>query len=194
MGLARQRRLFTAQEYLKRERDASYKSEFVDGEIYAMAGASPGHNTICLNIGGLLWMQLEGTPCQAFPSDLRTAVSSDRMYTYPDISVVCGEPVFSDSGDNLTNPRVIFEILSPSTEDYDRGEKFEKYKQIASLTDYVLVAQDRPLIEHYLRDAAGEWSSFRFEGLDAELKVDSIACVLPFARVYSRVWSAAPAT
>ena len=189
MALPRRRRVFTPGEYLVLERASSYKSEYVNGEIFAMAGAGRAHITITMNASALLWYQLKGSGCRVFGSDMRVAVDAQAMYTYPDVSVVCGEPVCLDqpSEDNLTNPRMIFEVLSPSTEDYDRGEKFEKYKQIATLTDYVLLAQDQPRAEHFRRELSGDWTCREYVGLDAKLGLESIGCVLPLAEIYDGV-------
>ena len=185
MALPRRARVFTPQEYLTLERNAEYKSEYVSGEIFAMAGASRAHGTICANLLSLLWTQLRGSSCQVFGSDLRVAVDPASMYTYPDASVVCGELVFSDE-DNLLNARVIFEVLSPSTAACDRGEKFDHYRQSSSLTDYVLIAQDEPAIEHRWLDQGG-WLSRKYAGLNAEVRLDSIACTLVLSDVYERL-------
>ena len=186
MALPRRTRTFTPQEYLTLERNAEYKSEYLSGEIFAMAGASQAHSTICTNLRALLWIQLRGSSCQVFDNDLRVAADPASMYTYPDASVVCGEPVYND-GDNLLNARVIIEVLSPSTAKYDRGEKFDRYRQNSSLTDYVLIAQDEPAVEHRWLDAGGGWLSRQYVGLNAEVRLDSIACTLRLPDVYERL-------
>ncbi len=188
VALPRRARTFTPQEYLSLERNAEYKSEYVNGEIFAMAGASPAHNRICMNLWVLLGLQLRGGACEVFGSDLRVAVDSTVMYTYPDAVIVCGESVFSDA-DNLLNARVLFEVLSPSTAAYDRGDKFDLYRKISSLTDYVLIAQDQPVVEHWWLDAGGGWVSRKYAGLNDQVQLDSIGCTIKLAEVYERlVW------
>ena len=185
MVSTRQRRTFTVQEYLQLERAANYKSEYFNGEIFAMAGASTAHNTISANIIGVLWAQLRGR-CRVLNSDMRIALDASSSYSYADVLVVCGEPkLLAESfQDNLTNPRVIFEVLSPSTEAYDRGDKFEQYRKIPSFTDYVLVAQDQVRVEHYQRREDGAWVSQVYAGLTASLRIGSIGCSLALADIY----------
>src|SRR5438105_11912 len=143
---------FTAEQYLALEREADYKSEYVNGQIYAMSGASREHNLIAFNLITALGTQLRGRPCEGYGGDMRVKVSPTGMYTYPDVSVVCGEPHFDDAQlDTLTNPTVIIEVLSPSTELFDRGGKFAHYRTLQSLSDYVLVAQDKMQVEHFVR-------------------------------------------
>ena len=186
-----QRRTFTVQEYLQLERAASYKSEYFHGEIFAMAGASTAHNTISANIIALLWVQLRGR-CRVLNSDMRIAIDALSSYAYADVSIVCGEPklLAEPFHDNLTNPQVIFEVLSPSTEAYDRGEKFQQYKGIPSLTDYVPVAQDQVRVEHYRRDEDGAWAREVFATFTASLRIDSIGCSLALGEIYERVFDA----
>ena len=185
MVSTRQRRTFTVQEYLQLERAANYKSEYFNGEIFAMAGASTAHNTISANIIGVLWAQLRGR-CRVLNSDMRIALDASSSYSYADVLVVCGEPkLLAESfQDNLINPRVIFEVLSPSTEAYDRGDKFEQYRKIPSFTDYVLVAQDQVRVEHYQRREDGAWVSQVYAGLTASLRIGSIGCSLALADIY----------
>lgn len=177
----------TEAEYLAQERLASFKSEYLDGETFAMAGASLPHNRISVNTLALLRPQLEGRGCDVFTSDLRIRVSQTGLYTYPDLVVVCGEPeLLDEQNDTLLNPKLIIEILSRSTEAYDRGQKFGHYRTIASLTDYVLISQERPLIEHFSR-SRGIWELRTAEGLEATLELPSIGCRLALAEVYRRV-------
>jgi Uma2 family endonuclease len=140
MSLQAKQRL-TPEEYLARERQVDTKSEFYDGELFAKAGASRSHNLIVGNVTGELRAQLRGRPCEVYPADMRVKVSETGLYAYPDVVVVCGEPRFEDEHlDTLLNPTVIVDVLSPSTEAYDRGEKFAQYRKLASLREYVLIA------------------------------------------------------
>jgi len=187
-------RLLTPDQYLERERNAEEKHEFLDGRIYAMSGGSPAHSTITVNLTAEVRAKLKGKPCQAFSNDMKVSAESGRLYAYPDLSVVCGTPRFQDEhGDVLRNPRAIFEILLPSTEAYDRGRKFERYQQIASLTDYVLIAQDRPRIEHYARQPDNRWILTIVTELPSSLMIASVGCELMLAEIYDRVEFAAEA-
>lgn len=177
----------TPQEYLEQERKAAYKSEYINGRIYAMSGGSRQHSVIAVHIGTALDTQFEGRTCDVYNSDVRVKVNETGMYTYPDVSAVCGEPVFEDSVvDTLTNPTLIVEVLSPSTEAYDRGSKFEHYRYIPTLQEYVLVTQNRPLVEKYTRQ--GElWTLTTYRGLDAVLDMDSVECRIPLRKIYGKV-------
>src|SRR5438067_8993045 len=146
------------EEYLRRERLAEYKSEYLNGEIFAMAGASEQHNLIAGNIFGELREQLKTGSCRAYTSDMRVRVRSNGLYTYPDVIVVCGEPQFEDKEvDSLVNPTMLIEVLSPSTERYDRIAKTSYYRTIDSLAEYLLVAQDEISLEQYVINADGQW-------------------------------------
>jgi Uma2 family endonuclease len=178
----------TPEEYLKIERQAEYKSEYFAGEMFAMAGAVEQHNLICLNIYGLLHQQLRQRPCRAYPSEMRVRVSDTGLYTYPDVTALCGEPKFlDDRRDTLLNPGLIVEVLSPTTEAYDRGRKFEHYRSIQSLAEYLLVSSDRVHADLYRRQPDGLWvlSSAGEPGDTVELP--SIACRLLLADVYEKV-------
>jgi Uma2 family endonuclease len=185
---------YTAEEYLALERAAPNKSEFVDGEIYAMTGASRAHNLISVNLARDLSAQLKGRPCETYVNDMRVKAAKARGYHYPDVAVVCGQPELEDrEADTLLNPTVLIEVLSPSTEAYDRGGKFANYRKISSLREYLLVAQDSPRIEHYRRQ--GEfWILTEAEGLDSSLALEAIGCVLSLREVYERVLDADPPT
>ncbi|WGS86192.1 Uma2 family endonuclease [Methylomonas sp. UP202] len=178
---------YTAEEYLSLERSAAIKSEFHDGQIHAMTGASREHNLITINIAGELRRQLKNRPCEAYVNDMRVKASKARSYHYPDIAVVCGKPEFEDTQlDTLLNPTLLIEVLSPSTEAYDRGAKFAHYRKIASLREYLLVTQDQPGIERYLRQ--GEvWIMSESLGLDASVSLESIDCQLSLREVYDKV-------
>ncbi len=175
-------------DYLALERQAETKSEYLNGCIYAMTGASREHNTIVFNLARRIGNQLDRKPCRGYVNDMRVKVSPTGLYTYPDAVVVCGEPRFEDRHlDTLLNPTVIIEVLSDSTEAYDRGDKFAHYRTLESLTDYLLVAQDKPRIEHYSRQPDGQWLYSAADGLDARAEIAAIGCVLQLTEVYDRV-------
>jgi Uma2 family endonuclease len=175
-------------EYLGLERTSDRKHEFHNGEILAMSGGSPEHSLIALNIGGELRNRLKGNPCRAYESNLRVSISRTGRYVYPDASVVCG-PLQLDpadpKGETVTNPRVIVEVLSPSTEKYDRLDKFDNYRQIDSLEEYVLASQDRPRVEVFRRQSDGAWALKVFAGIDATAELQSVRITLPLAEVYA---------
>jgi Uma2 family endonuclease len=179
---------FTPEEYLTLERQADYRSEYYRGEIFAMVGASREHNLISLNSAASLHRQLTQRPCEVYTNDMRVRVSPTGLYTYPDVIVVCGEPRFDDEqNDTLLNPTVVIEVLSKSTEAYDRGLKFEHYRTLDSLTDYLLVAQDKPLVEHFARRPEGQWLFTEAQGRESRLRIESIACELALEDVYQKV-------
>jgi Uma2 family endonuclease len=178
----------TAAEYLARERAAAFKSEFYDGELFAMAGARYPHNRIKENLVIRVGGQLLGGPCQTLSSDQRVKVSATGLYCYPDLVVVCGTPEFEDGErDTLLNPRVVIEVLSESTERYDRTTKFRHYQQVPSVAEYVLVSQDEALVERFVRQADGAWGRVAFDGPDAELVFATIPARVPLRDVYAGV-------
>jgi len=179
------------EDYLVQERAAQEKSEYLDGRVYAMSGASVPHNLISMNLGALLWNQLRGHTCRVFGSDLRISVKGKRFF-YPDVSVICGEAQFHDDQpkDTVTNPTLVVEVLSESTAAYDKGAKFLSYQGIVSLQEYLLVHQDQPLVEHYLRRADDTWIYQKVEGLGAVLELPSIQCSLKLEEVYLSVFQA----
>ena len=175
----------TAEEYLAFERASQEKHEFVGDQVYLMTGASRRHNLIVVNIVMALGGQLRGKPCEMYANDMRVRVGRD--FFYPDVSVVCGEPQFAgEEFDTLLNAALIIEVLSPSTEQYDRGRKFEKYRALDSLREYVLVAQDRPQIERYIRQDDG-WLLTEAAGLDSALELVTAGARLPLAEIYDRL-------
>ena len=177
----------TEEQYLAIERAAEFKSEFLDGVMYAMSGGSLRHSDLASNVLAELRAMLRSSECKAFNSDLRVRVSA-RMYAYPDVSVVCGKPLLADDQqDVLLNPVIIVEVLSPSTEQYDRGMKFQLYRTIESLREYILVDQDKVLIEQYIRQDASTWILRDHHTLQDELKMDSIGVSLPLRLIYDRV-------
>jgi len=187
MSAAPQKR-YTPQEYLALERAASYKSEYYRGEIFAMAGASRQHCRIGANLIERLGEQLRPTPCEVFGSDMRVRVLPTGLYTYPDVTVACGELEFEDrAADTLLNPRVILEVLSESTEAYDRGKKFDHYRQIPAQVEYVLVSQTEPLVERFVRQPDDSWRLTVFKGLEAVLELETGSCRLRLADIYFKV-------
>jgi Uma2 family endonuclease len=186
--------LYTPEEYLASERDAFERHEWLDGMIYAMAGESPEHSLICSNANASLHVQLRGRPCAVYSPNMKiysrlpSDVGLKGLFSYADCTVVCGEAQFYDEQrDVLTNPRVVIEVLSPTTERYDRGKKFLRYQQNASLTDYVMIAQAYPSIEHYARRADGSWLYSVTTELTASVTLESIECRLPLGDIYDRI-------
>ena len=179
---------YTPDEYLVLERAAEFKSEYFKGEIFAMAGTSRQHCRIATNVVIHAGGQLRDTPCEVFGSDMRVKVDPTGLYTYPDVTIACGELEFEDQElDVLLNPKVIFEVLSKSTEAYDRGKKFDHYRQIKTLTKYVLVSQSEPLVERYVRQPDGSWRLTVLKDLDAVLELETVPCRLKLADVYFKV-------
>ncbi len=187
MVAAKASQRYNPAEYLALERRAEYKSEYIDGCIVAMAGASRVHGLIAFNLAGELHGQLRERPCEAFVGDMRVYIPATGRYTYPDTVIACADIQFEDAHlDTLLTPTVIFEVLSPSTEADDRGSKFAGYRSIPSLREYVLIAQDRPSVEHYLRQGE-QWLLTAATDLDASVALPTIGCVLRLAEVYRRV-------
>src|SRR5215471_8024598 len=195
---------FTVEEYLAFERASDERHEYLDGVIYAMAGSasqqamageSEDHGTICVNLVTSLATRLRGSPCRVFTKDLKVCCGPYRshtregLYAYPDLVVVCGPSQYHDQvRDVLLNPTVIVEVLSPSTEAFDRGEKLYRYRRwLPTLTDYVLVAQDRPMLDHYHLADDGLWTLRTLEGLEAWLHLETIGCTVPLSEVYERI-------
>ena len=176
------------EEYLAMERAAEFKNEYVDGHIRAMTGASREHTLLAFNIAGILAPQLKNRPCEAYLNDMRVKAELARSYRYPDVAVVCEPPRFEDGCfDTLLNPTLLVEILSPSTELIDRGEKFSGYRLIPSLREYLLIAQNAPCIERYARQDNGGWLLTVTEGLDSTVNLEAIDCALPLREAYYRV-------
>lgn len=177
----------TPEQYLEIERAAEYKSEYLNGEMFAMAGAKANHNLILAHIVRELDQQLRERPCNVYPSDMRVRVSATDLYTYPDAAVLCGKPAYSDQRqDTLLNPTVIVEVLSPSTEAYDRGRKFEHYRTIESLRQYLLISSDRVHADLFtLQD--GRWVLTSADGSQDALELESIGCRLRLADLYEKV-------
>ncbi len=189
---------YTEDEYLALERASQERREYLDGQIYLMAGESEAHGTICINLTIEIGAQLKGTSCRAFSKDTKvrsgplpkSRYSAEGFYSFPDLLVVCGERRYLDEHrDVLLNPKVIIEVLSPSTEAFDRGEKFARYREhLDSLTDYVVVAQSQPLIEHFAQDENGQWViAATATDLSASVVINSIGCTLKLSEVYDRI-------
>jgi Uma2 family endonuclease len=176
-------------EYLALDREAEERSEYLDGEMFAMAGGSREHALVAANLVGELRGQLRHRPCEVYGSDMRVWVEASGLYTYPDLSVVCGEPIFGPDGrrDILHNPTLLIEVLSPSSEAYDRGKKFEHYRAIPSFREYLLVSQESPLVDRFLRQESGIWLFSTAGGLDAEVELSSIGARLALSEVYAKV-------
>lgn len=177
---------FTPEEYLALDRASDTKHEYFEGEVYDMVGGNPNHNIVSGNVFASLYNQLRDRPCLVFPRDQRVRSLRRLSYTYPDITVVCGEPEYFE-GDTLINPTVIIEVLSPSTENYDRGKKSKYYFSIASLQEYLLVFQDQPQIDHHTRTSETSWSIQEVSGIDAVIDLPSIGCTLALSDVYHKV-------
>jgi Uma2 family endonuclease len=183
------RRLYTAEEYLESERAAEYRHEFLDGQIFAMAGESLSHSRICANLLGEARAKLKGKPCEALSPNMKIRTSSACLFAYPDLTIFCGKPQFHDvKKDVLTNPQVIFEVLSPSTEIYDRTTKFQRYRMgNDTLTDYVLVSQDKTFVEHFTKQADGDWLYRSFSEMTDVLRIETVDCDLSLSEIYDRV-------
>ncbi|MCP3960966.1 MAG: Uma2 family endonuclease [bacterium] len=187
--MAEPERHSSIEEYLAFERESEIKHEYLDGEIFAMSGASRKHNRISWNIAEALGPQLRESDCEGFVSDMRVHIPATGLFTYPDVTVVCGELDFHDdqTTDTLLNPTLIAEVLSPSTEDYDRGRKFAHYRSIPSLQLYLLVAQDHAHVERFERQPSGLWVLYETDDVGDRVELQAIGASLALADVYYRV-------
>jgi Uma2 family endonuclease len=178
----------TPEQYLDAERSAELRHEYYDGHIYAMSGGSYQHGQIIGNLTGELRTALTTRTCSVVPNDLRLRVSPDGLYTYPDVIVICGDPRFADDRrDTLLNPALIVEVLSPSTEAYDRGFKSAQYRTVESLEEYALVSQVEPRVEVFRRQPGGRWLLSEAVGFEAVCHFESLDCAIPLAEIYARV-------
>ena len=181
-------RRVSLESYLAAERQAEIKSEYLNGEVFAMSGASREHNLIAWNLSAALHSQLKGRGCEAYVGDMRVHIPATGLYTYPDLAVVCGEPRFEDGElDTLLNPAVLIEVLSPSTEGYDRGKKAANYRTLDSLREYLLVSQEEVRVELFTRQEDGHWLLSEASRLEDTVSLASIGCTLRLADVYDRL-------
>ena len=196
MGLAQQKFLYSPEEYLELERKSETRHEYfdgviypLDGVVYAMAGESLSHSRICINLAGEVRAKLKGKNCEALSPNMKVRAEGKGMYAYPDLTIVCGEPTFHDvKKDVLINPKVIFEVLSPSTERYDRGEKFQYYKnETPSLADYILVSQDQILVEQFTKQENESWLYRSCSKAEDILRIESIEAEVALQDIYVRV-------
>lgn len=178
----------TLEEYLELELHAEIKHEYHDGEMFAMSGGTLDHSGVAANVIIALGIKLRDRPCRVFTSDMRIKIEATGLYTYPDISVVCGKPQLEgDRKNTLLNPVLLVEVLSPSTEGYDRGTKFENYRTIPSLQEFLIVSADKPSIERYTRQEDGSWNLTEAKGREAHMPLASLSCRLELAEVYAKI-------
>jgi len=178
----------TPDEYLAGERLSESRSEYLDGVVCPMTGASFKHIKVVANLTTELVTQLRGRPCDVLPSEMKVRLPDSRKFFYPDVIVLCGEPQFHDERtDIILNPLLVIEVLSESTEAFDRGAKFLAYQTLDSLKEYVLVAQDRPVVEQYVRNEGGTWTYTLASGLESSLTLPSVECTLNLSAVYDKV-------
>jgi Uma2 family endonuclease len=181
-----QSRPATVDDYFRVENESPLKHEFRRGRIIAMAGGLEPHSLIGTNIAGSLWGRLRGSPCRVYNPDLRVFAADYGEYAYPDVTVICGPTEFNERKTAM-NPKVIVEVLSTSTEAVDRGEKFDAYREIPTFEQYLLVAQDRPYAQTFLRQPGGNWLMHPYVGIDAVIRLESIGIELPLVEVYAGV-------
>ncbi|MEO7319855.1 MAG: Uma2 family endonuclease, partial [Chthoniobacteraceae bacterium] len=176
------------EEYLRLERAAEYKSEYYAGEIFAMAGGKLPHSLIAMNAGAELRTHLRGKGCVPYDSNLRILIPATGLYTYPDVSVICGPPEFApDTDDTIVNPTLLVEVLSDSTEAYDRGKKFEHYRSIPSFREYVLISQAAASVEVFSEQTSGNWMLTHVKGIHASARLQSLDIELSLAEIYYEV-------
>ena len=176
---------FSIEEYLEMENAATEKHEYYQGEIFAMSGAKLEHNIVTRNLMISLGNILKGQPCQPFGSDLRIHIEKNTLFTYPDISIICGEPKsLNDDDMNFLNPSVIIEVASPSTRDYDRGEKFKLYRDIPALKEYILIDPLSISIEAFSINAQGNWELKEYNNIDQSLELSSIQVSVELKEIY----------
>jgi Uma2 family endonuclease len=187
MSVPAEKHRYSAAEYLALDREADYKSEYVNGEIFAMGGASPKHVLIAGNAAGELRNRLRDTDCQVYSADLRVQAEANHSYHYPDVAVVCGRPEYMDGRkDTIVNPLIIIEVLSAATRNYDRGDKFAHYRRIASLREYILIDQDVWHIEHFVRQEGG-WAFSEIDDPNASLEIPTLKIAIPLAEIYAKI-------
>jgi Uma2 family endonuclease len=178
----------TPEQYLEYDRNSEFRNEYIYGEIIPMESGTPWHSLIGMNVGSQLNYRLSGTPCRVFNSSLRVSLDLKAGYVYPDVTVVCGQLVYVDGkNDAITNPKIVVEVLSPSTMDYDLGTKTRLYWAVASLTDLILIRQDRIWIEHWFRTPNGKWDHTLIEDPAGILKIESANIEIPVTEIYTGV-------
>ncbi len=191
MGLAKVKTatLLTPEDYLIFERESDSRHDYIDGNIFEMAGESLSHSRICINLAREAGNKLKGKPCEALSPNMKVRTSNASLFSYPDLTIVCGEPQFHDvKKDVLTNPKVVFEVLSPSTAEYDRTTKFQRYRMgNETLTDYILISQDKCFVEQFTKQAENDWIYRSFAALEDNLKIESVECELSLREIYDRV-------
>lgn len=191
MGLAKikTKRRLTPEEYLDFERKSDMRHDFLDGQIYEMAGESLSHSRICVNLSGEVRNKLKGKPCEALSPNMKVRTSTASLFAYPDLTIVCGEPLFHDTKkDVLTNPKVIFEVLSPLTADYDRAKKFQRFRLgNETFTDYILISQEYAFVEHFTKQTDGNWIYKSYGDIEDVLTIETIDCELRLQEIYDRV-------
>ena len=184
-----QKQYYTAEEYLKMERKAQYKSEYYNGEIFAMAGGTPEHSSICFNLYRRIGEALDNKDCRGFDSNMKLEIPAFKAYVYPDVMVVCGKVELSDQGEDvIKNPVLIIEVLSSSTESFDRGKKFEYYRTLPSVKEYVLVSQDEPMVEIFFRTSETVWTYTEVKGIDNTASMQSIESNISLRDSYQKVF------
>jgi len=180
---------YTLEEYVELDKNSEDRHEFFDGEVFAMSGGSIEHSQIASNINRALGNRLEGRPCRVLTSDTRLKVPAARPYRYPDVVVVCGKLVTEEFHGQvmLVNPLLIVEVLSSSTEAYDRGDKFYAYQSIESFREYLLISQSKPYVTHYIRQPDGNWLREDIEGLERSVTLPALECSIPFGEIYYQI-------
>ncbi len=189
MGAVKEEKVYSLSDYLELEKSTDEKFEFWDGNVWSMSGAAYEHNIVVRNLGTELDVQLRKKGCSSFPSDMRIKVPEYPPYRYPDLTALCGEPQIEKIGgiDMLVNPQLIVEVLSDSTEAFDRGDKFTYYKSIPSFSEYVLVAQHRPHVTVFVKHGDGFWANYEYNDLDQTVQLSSVPCELRLSDIYRGV-------
>ena len=181
--------VYSPEEYLEFERESDVRHEYLDGQVYAMAGESLSHSRVCSNLSREVGNELKGRNCEVLSSNMKVRTTTASLFAYPDLTVVCGEPMFHDKKtDVLTNPTLIFEVLSPSTEKYDRTTKFARFRMgNETLNNYILVSQDRPLVEHFVKQPDGNWVYHSYSEVGDRFEIESVGISLELKEIYDRV-------
>lgn len=189
MGAIKEKKIYSISDYLELEESTDEKFEFWDGNVWSMSGATYPHNQVVMNLLLEVGSKLREKGCHSFPTDMRIKVPDYPPYRYPDLTALCGEPVIEKVGgiDMLVNPQLIVEVLSDTTEAFDRGDKFTYYKSIASFSEYVLVAQHRPHVTVFVKHGDGFWANYEYNDLTQTVQLSSVPCELPLSAIYRGV-------